>query len=92
MLLCQWYFYFFVLKFLFTVELLHFITVPSSALVPTAGPSRTSFTRTLGVITITPAGGLDESGLITDPSQVGFQAGGPLVLPTSDEDVGDTDP
>ncbi len=49
-------------------------------------------TRTLGVITIAPAGALDESGLATDPSQVGFQAGGPLALPTGDEDVGDTDP
>ena len=58
----------------------------------TMGPSRASFTRTLGVITIAPAGALDKLGLATDPSQVGFQAGRPLALPTGDEDVGDTDP
>ncbi len=73
-------------------ELLHSIIVPLSALVPTAGPSRTSSTRTLGVINIAPAGGLDESGLVTNPSQVGFQASRPLALPTGDEDLGDTDP
>ena len=44
------------------------------------------------MITIAPAGGLDESGLVTDPSQVGFQAGRPLALPTGDKDVRDTDP
>ena len=79
-------------KFLFTADLLLSITVPSLALTPTVGPSRASSTRTLGVITIAPAGGLDESGLVTDPSQVGFQAGRPLALPTGDKDVRDTDP
>ena len=59
---------------------------------PTAGPSRASSTRTLGVITIRPAGDLDKAGLAMDPSQVGFQAGRPLVLPTGDDDVRDTDP
>ena len=92
MLLHQQYFYFFILNFLSTADLLHSITVPSSALVPTVGPSQASSTRTLGVITIAPAGGLGKSGLVTDPSQVGFQAGRPLVLPTGDEDVRDTDP
>ncbi len=66
--------------------------VPSSALTPTVGPSQASSARTLGVITIAPAGSLDESRLVTDPSQVGFQAGRPLVLPTGDEDVRDTNP
>ncbi len=51
-----------------------------------------SLTRTLGVITISPSGALDESGLVMDPSQVGFQAGRPLALPTGDEDVGNTNP
>ncbi len=44
------------------------------------------------MITIAPTGALDKSGLATDPSQVGFQAGRPLALPTGDEDIRDTDP
>ncbi len=44
------------------------------------------------MITISPTGALGKSGLAMDPSQVGFQAGRPLVLPTGDKDVGDTDP
>ena len=66
--------------------------IPSSALVPTVGPSRMSLTKILGVITISPSGALDESGLATDPSQVGFQAGRPLPLPTGDKDVRETNP
>ena len=92
MLLHQQSFYFFILNFLFTADLLHSIMVPLSALVTTVGPSRTSLTRTLGVIRLSPSGALDESGLAMDPSQVGFQTGRPLALPTGDKDVRDTDP